>query len=97
MIIDLSKVVSVYSGKNGRCCCGCAGKYTYPSALREQASKKRGYPVTNDEVNDRTVRAIVRKVQEQIDAGNIEFQNEDFVSTVVGKRLYVVYFLKEAA
>ena len=27
-MIDLSKVTKVYSGKAGKCCCGCSGKYS---------------------------------------------------------------------
>jgi acyl-CoA hydrolase len=25
--IDITKVTSVYSGKDGKCCCGCSGKH----------------------------------------------------------------------
>lgn len=36
--IDLKKVKSVYVGKNGRCCCGCAGTHTRPEE-GERAAK----------------------------------------------------------
>jgi hypothetical protein len=26
-MVELANVVSVYSGKDGKCCCGCAGKH----------------------------------------------------------------------
>lgn len=53
--VNIEQVSSVYSGKNGSCCCGCAGKHTYASAHRTWASKNRGYNVGLDEVNDRVV------------------------------------------
>ena len=92
MKIDISKVRQVYSGKDGKCCCGCAGKHTYASAFREECSKSRGYPVEDEDISDRTVRMIVKKVQAQIDIGNIQYEKKDFISTVIGERLYVVYF-----
>jgi len=48
--IDLSKVRSVYVGKNGRCCCGCAGTHTRPE----------------DPDGARIVRNVVRKLNKAI-------------------------------
>jgi len=84
-------IVSVYSGKAGRCCCGCAGKHTYASAHREWASKNRGYAVTDDEVDDRLVKIISNKVLKDPDV-----EHEDSLSCVeIGNRLLIVYY-KEA-
>jgi len=32
--VDISTITKVYSGKAGRCMCGCAGKYSYTAAGR---------------------------------------------------------------
>ncbi len=90
--IDMSQVASVYSGVNGRCCCGCAGKHTYASAHRDWASKNRGYAVASDEVNDRTVKLIVGKMQklEPLPDGG-----DEYVAAVSGDRLYIAYLRKE--
>lgn len=58
----LENVMSVYNGVNGACACGCAGKHTYASAHREAAGIDRGYPVRDDEVNDRIVKLHFNKV-----------------------------------
>jgi hypothetical protein len=85
-------VRSVYSGKNGKCCCGCAGKHRYASALREEASKDRGYEVKDDEVNDRQVAKVVAIMNDR----SIPFEKDglqsDYVAKVVGNRLYIAYF-----
>lgn len=60
MTIRLEDVVSVYSGKANRCCCGCSGKHTYSSAHRDTV--RRGYEVLDEEVNDRSVKMIFNKV-----------------------------------
>ena len=83
--LNPDQVVSVYSGINGRCCCGCSGKYSYAKAYQEQGSKKRGYPVQDDEVSDRSVRLIVGKMN----AAGIESEGYDTFSAVVGNRLYL--------
>lgn len=86
-------IMSVYSGRNGKCCCGCSGKHTYSSKHVEAASKNRGYRVTPDEVNDGQVTRILHMIQAyQTEA---EFYEDSFVSVVVGKRLYVAYFVPE--
>ena len=89
--IKLEKVLSVYSGINGKCCCGCSGKHTYSSTRREEAGKDRGYEIEDDEVNDRTVKMMVNKINKQIELGNVLDNNEDLVSCVVGQRLYIAY------
>lgn len=86
--IELNEISSVYSGRNGACCCGCAGKHTYASQHREWAGKNRGYEVTDDEVFDRTVKMIVSKINANIDSAE---DVGDHVALVVGKRLYVAY------
>lgn len=89
MSIELKNVASVYSGVNGRCCCGCAGKHTYASAYQELASKGRWFEVKDDEVNDRTVALIVNKINKlTIDPADDHGQ---LVSAVSGNRRYIAY------
>lgn len=66
MQIDPDKVIKVYSGKLG-CMCGCKGKWTYSSKYREFGAAQRGYPVLDEDVNDRTVKIIVGKLNRNAD------------------------------
>jgi hypothetical protein len=98
--IDVTTIRQVYSGRNGACCCGCAGKHTYSSTDVAGASKRRGYEVTPDEVSDRTVKMIVGKMNRlpawhpPLDLDNADgyrMDHGDHVSAVVGQRLYIAY------
>lgn len=94
-IIDLKQIQSVYSGKNGKCCCGCAGKHTYASAHRAAASKNRGYEITDNEISDRSVKLIVDKIIALSKEGKVDMIRRDFISAVNDDRLYIAYFLKD--
>ena len=97
-MIDIKDVMQVYSGRNGRCCCGCSGKHTYASEYRKMASKHRGYPVTDDEVSDRTVKLIVGKLNKLIAQGRSDYTRPDFVSAVSDTgRLYIAYFVQKTS
>jgi hypothetical protein len=88
----LTDVVSVYSGKAGKCCCGCSGKHRVASAHRQAAAKSRGYAVDDDEVSDRSVKLIYRKVKAAIEAGNDEGnRGPDCWSVDIGNRTLCVY------
>lgn len=86
--IALSNVLSVYSGKAGKCCCGCSGKHTYASATRDAAGKRRGYPVTDDdEISDRCVKHTVAKIR---NAPEVEVCI-GHVSVTIGTRVHIAY------
>ncbi len=52
-------VYKVYSGKNGACMCGCAGKYSYTELGAKENNP--GYDVS-DQVNERSVKIILGKL-----------------------------------
>jgi hypothetical protein len=81
-------LISVYSGINGKCCCGCAGKYRYASAYRVLAGVQRGYAVRDEEVSDRSIKIISNKV---LNNKNSE-HSSDHSFLVIGKRLLIVYY-----
>ncbi len=81
--------VSVYSGKDGKCCCGCAGTYRYNSRLVATGSANRGYEVTADEINDAQVTRVLRAIAEG-DVSGLEF-GDNHVARVVNGRLFVAY------
>ena len=91
--IEFADVLSVYSGKNGKCCCGCAGDHRYNSQHKEEGGTSRGYPVDAEDINDRQVRKVIGILRR---AEKIEYDRPDFISTVVGERLYIVYFTAAA-
>lgn len=90
--LTVEQVVSVYSGKAGKCCCGCAGKHRYPAAKRAEASKSRGYPVRDNEINDRQVSKVLNLVKEHAGKEGIETTtDETYASVEVDGRMYTVY------
>jgi hypothetical protein len=84
--MDISNITRVYNGKIG-CMCGCLGKYTVNPEYREQVGRERGYDVNDDEVSERTIKIIAKKVLSNPDVvyeGNYAF--------VRSNRMQVVYF-----
>ena len=91
--LELNQVVSAYSGKPNKCMCGCSGKYNYTSVNREVGSKRRGYEVGDDEINDNGVQRILNKMTRYQELG-IEVQNVDgghCLTLEVNGRQYTVY------
>ena len=86
--ITKDQVLSVYSGIDGKCCCGCAGKHSYNSSYIEEAGKERGYPIEQDEVNDRMVNKVIRLINE---ASELTDDMSDMKTIVVGQRVYIAY------
>lgn len=88
--ITKDQVLSVYSGEANACCCGCKGKHSYRASAiaRAVASKKRGYKVDDDEVNERSVNFVVNKLNKNLD------QVEDggsYWSLDTFTRVYIAY------
>src|SRR6185295_3252771 len=84
---------SAYSGKARHCMCGCAGKHYYASAHRAEGSANRGYPVQDDEVDDRMIVRVLRLIQANEDGEEAWADpNATYAEATVGKRSYVVYF-----
>ena len=89
--ISTDKVASVYSGIDGRCCCGCAGNHSYNSKYANIGLQLRGYPIKPEEVSDRNVTRILNVLKKSsLDQINIQ---DSYISTIIGKRIYVVYFI----
>lgn len=92
--ITPSMVRSAYEGDKGKCCCGCAGKHFYSSALLDEAGKDRGYSIEPDEISDADVLRILRTIQandgRQICAGL------DYYSVDIGRKCFII-FPSEAA
>lgn len=95
-------VMSVYSGKPGKCCCGCAGNHRYSRLNRQAASSHRGYRVDDDEVNDRQVAKVLTLVQDRAKVVGVDDRRDrnletcvskgpNHYATEVGGRLYIVY------
>jgi len=93
-MIDKNLVVSVYAGVDGACCCGCKGKHSYASKFAALGGKLRGYPVTDDDISDRSVAIIVAKINsvpvEQVKWDT--FGDERMAGVSIGKRYYQARF-----
>lgn len=90
--MTLEHVTSVYCGKVGACCCGCAGKHSYHAAKRAEASRRRGYRVTDDELNEREVKRVLDKVKHNV--ATAQYMEGDHIAVDVGNRTYTVYLSK---
>ena len=86
-------IVKVYNGKIG-CMCGCLGKYKTTPSFRGLVEEQRGYPVDDDEVNERSVKIIAKKVLSNPSA--VFEDNYAYVEDRVRRRIQVVYFKKES-
>ena len=78
-------VYKVYSGKSGRCACGCSGKYSYTAQGAVEQSP--GYDVT-DSINERSVKIIANKVlrnPNKVIDGNLAYVEQN-------GRVLVAYF-----
>jgi hypothetical protein len=104
--VTVDQVMSVYSGKAGKCYCGCSGNHRYASAHREAAGKDRGYAISDDEVSDREVKRVLNIVKKNFTISpdvrpgcepyNVEGDGNGFVThftAEVGSRSYTVYML----
>lgn len=106
LALNTDDILQVYSGVNGRCCCGCSGKHTYNPDFRAIGSENRGYEVDEEDCNMKTVKAILNKIKRNVSDPTCDWQ-DDFVSVVLGTdkpvsrrelgtrrpgRLYVAYF-----
>jgi hypothetical protein len=78
MMIDVTTIKKVYSGKARKCCCGCAGTYYYASAYSEGGER----------VSDTQVKRIVNILNNN--PATVLDSNHYWVE--VGNRVYVAYF-----
>lgn len=82
-MLDASKVIKVYSGRQG-CMCGCRGKYSYASA---HADQRPDYVRGDEGISDRSVKLIVGKLN-----ANPATKIKDGIAWVdVGERTLVAY------
>ena len=89
MSVNINGITRVYNGKIG-CMCGCNGKYSTNPAYKEEVGKWRGYPVSDDECSERSVKIIAKKV---LSNPNAQYQdNMVFVEDKIANRIQVVYF-----
>ena len=89
--VTLSNVRSAYSGKAGRCCCGCSGKHVYQERTRELASKRRGYSVNDDEINEKKIASILKKIQNDPQS----YAKDSYIALEIERKLYIVYLVSE--
>lgn len=91
MSLNIENVTRVYNGKIG-CMCGCNGKYSTNPAHVEAVAKHRGYPVSADEISERSVKIITKKVM--MNPNKVFEDNYVYVEDPVRNRIQVVYFKK---
>ena len=86
----IDNIISVYSGKPG-CMCGCNGNYRYHPEMVEEAGKRRGYAVDEDEVSARSIKTIITKIKNAgalVDEGN----EGKYIFAETATRVYTAYY-----
>lgn len=84
--IQVSEVASVYSGRDGKCCCGCAGKHYHRAG---QATDS--YQTVNNGQVTRVLRLFAANPElVEYEAGS------NHAALVLGTRLHIVYFTQAA-
>ena len=91
-MLNIRGITRVYNGKIG-CMCGCKGKYTTNPAFKEYVGKERGYPVSDDECNERSLKIIAKKV---LSNPNVQWEDKyAYVEDRVANKMQVVYFIAQ--
>lgn len=85
-MLDTSNIVKVYSGKDGRCMCGCAGKYSYTATGAVENGP--GYDVS-ESINERSVKIIAGKVLRN---PNTDYSDKGYAVLAENGRVLVVFF-----
>ena len=89
--MNISNITRVYTGKANACMCGCKGRYRTASLFRNHVGQERGYPVTDDEVSDRSIKLVANRVLNNPNA--VRENNYTFVEH--NGRVAVVYFKEQ--
>lgn len=94
-MINKEDIVSVYSGENHRCCCGCSGKHYYSSSVKRQGIEIRGYALSDDDINDRMITKIVNLMNKHPEKLEHESSHYYSLQSDNGKRIYLAYLKKQ--
>jgi hypothetical protein len=72
--------------------CGCLGKYTVNPAHRDYVGAYRGYDVSDEEVSERSVKIIAKKV---LSNPHVVYEHDyAYVRDTERDKMQVVYFVK---
>ena len=85
-MVDISNIAKVYSGKDGRCMCGCSGKYSYTAS--GAVEQNPGYDVS-DSVNERSVKIIAGRVLRN---PNTDYKDAGYAILAQNGRVLVVFY-----
>ena len=97
--LEINDINVVYVGKPNACMCGCSGKYYYPKVNQKFASQKRGYEVTDDEIDDGKVKRVYNKMKkfakdkiEVFASTGPDIDGIEYIfNIVIGKTQYTLY------
>lgn len=91
--IKADKVSSVYTGKSGACCCGCAGKRWYPTSMAPHGKALRGYEIDAESVSDIAVKRAINKVNKMMVEQPEKIESDStYIVYDDGNRQTIVYF-----
>lgn len=88
--LDKTTVISVYSGRHG-CMCGCKGKYSYASRVKNDGLKLRGYAFDGSDISDANITRVVNFINDNVE-GAVE--EDGYVVVETPTRVYVAYLTR---
>jgi hypothetical protein len=87
--VKVENIMKVYSGRKGKCACGCSGTYRYASVHREMGAIYTGREIDDEDVNDKQVRKVVNIINKNLENAEVD---KDGVTLTIGERLYFAVF-----
>lgn len=84
--LSLENVKSVYSGKPGKCCCGCSGIHRYNARFAKDDYERSS-------VSDRFVKRVINVLKENAlgyTPSDVDL-DRTYVAAVVGNKVYIAY------
>ena len=93
MALTPNDIEKVYKGKEGKCCCGCSGRYFYNKAHQKLGSDRRGYEVEDKECNNRKVLEVLKKVQDNVmTLTEDDYDHGNHVTFYENGKMFIAYF-----
>lgn len=87
-----SDVLTVYSGRAGKCCCGCSGKHYVNPDYRAEAAEEQGYAVDDEDCSKGMITRVLNILRnapiDQLDV------SPNYVAFETDTRLSVAYLIK---
>jgi hypothetical protein len=84
-------VQQVYTGKDGKCCCGCSGRHRLNPKHHKLGETHHGYTVTKTELSLLMVNRVCEMLNTHPDL--LVKNSDDCYSVSLGEKIYIAYLV----